>query len=294
MSDVEDMDIQPDTIIEEDPPFKATLDSSKQFIQLLRSLTFRDRATFFISHNGLKVMVQDSKSMQLSAYFQAAFFNKFKLRVDKEPQSQGEGSDEEDRDGEIFSFNVGINNVINCLELFGDTTRVNLSYNGYGTPLSIHVDDEDVKMKCQINTFDTEDCADFNFAKSTVLAKVIINAEQFKDVVSAFQGLHDDVTIKINKDAINFCISSIFGDMDNEIPSDSLMVESYVCSAPVSAKYTSNMLKQGLKPISFSQKLSIRIDSRDLLCIQHMIEMEEQGHAFTEIYIVPTVIEEEE
>ncbi len=25
MSDVEDMDIQPDTIIEEDPPFKATL-----------------------------------------------------------------------------------------------------------------------------------------------------------------------------------------------------------------------------------------------------------------------------
>ena len=271
--------------------FMATLESSKQFVQLLKSLTFKDRATFFISYNGLKVMVQDSKSMQLSAYFQASFFQTFTIK------SADNNLEDSQNDEEIFSFIVGLKNVINCLELFGDepSVAIKLSYGGYGSPLSIYLDDIDATMLCEVKTYDTEDCADFNFAKSTVLAKVIFTSEQFKDVVTAFQGLNDDITIKITKDYINFRVASIFGDVDSQISSKSLMIDSFICSAPVSAKYSSNMLRQGLKPISFSHKLSIRIDSRDLLCIQHMIEMEEDGgHAFSEIYIVPTVLDDDE
>eukprot|EP00088_Acartia_fossae_P034793 TRINITY_DN3575_c0_g1_i11.p1 TRINITY_DN3575_c0_g1~~TRINITY_DN3575_c0_g1_i11.p1 ORF type:complete len:303 (+),score=40.58 TRINITY_DN3575_c0_g1_i11:49-957(+) len=292
LMDIDEMDPQ-----NKDFPFMASLDSLKQFLQLLKSLTFKDRANFFISNNGLKVMVQDSKSMQLSAYFLRQFFHEFYLKIGENTaaeNSDGEGDGEEE---EKFSFNINLNSVIHCLELFGDhpAPRLKLSYGGYGHPLNLYLDEDDIVMHCQINTYDVEDCADFNFAKSTVLTKVILNSEHFKDVVSTIQSVPDDIKIQITDNSICFGASSIFGDMSNEIPSDSSIVESFACTAPVSAKYSSHMLRQGLKPINFSQKLSIRIDARDLLCIQHMIEVDEHGgHAFTEVYCVPAVPDDDE
>merc|ERR1719285_72423 len=268
---------------EEQCVFSATLENCKQFIQLLKSLAFKEKASFTISQHGLKVMVQDSKSMQLSAYFLQTFFHEFKL--------QGQDNDNAEENIE-YTFTITLNSVINCLELFGDTlaTRLKLSYRGYGEPLNMYLDDHDVTMQCQIMTQDPEDCADFNFARSRVLAKVIMISEQFKDVVSALQGLSDDVMIKVTEEGINFSVSSIFGDMNNEISRNSPMVDNFSCNAPTSANYSLSMLRQGLKPINFSSKLSIRIDSRDLLCIQHMIgEEDEVGHAFTEVYCVPCV-----
>jgi len=277
----------PDVNNDDQYVFSATLENCKQFIQLLKSLAFKEKASFTISKHGLKVMVQDSKSMQLSAYFLQTFFHEFKLQEVEENDNSEENSE--------YSFSITLNSVINCLELFGDTltTRLKLSYRGYGHPLNLYLDDHDVTMQCQVMTQDPEDCADFNFARSRVLAKIIIISEQFKDVMSALQGLGDDVMIKVTDQTISFSVSSIFGDMNNEISKNSPMVESFSCNAPTSANYSLSMLRQGLKPINFSSKLSIRIDSRDLLCIQHMVEEDEVGHAFTEVYCVPCVPLEE-
>jgi cell cycle checkpoint protein len=52
------------------------------------------------------------------------------------------------------------------------------------------------------------------------------------------------------------------------------------------ARYRFSLLKHGLKPIAMSEKVSIRIDHRDFLCLQYMIKFNE-GTCFVEFYCAP-------
>ena len=80
------------------------------------------------------------------------------------------------------------------------------------------------------------------------------------------------------------------GDCEVTVPRASEMVEHFSSEATSLAKYKLAMIKHGIKPLGLSEKVSIRMDERDFLCLQYMVRTEE-GPAFLEFYCAP---EEEE
>ncbi|XP_023331152.1 cell cycle checkpoint protein RAD1-like [Eurytemora carolleeae] len=60
--------------------FVAKLENIKPLSNLLKSLSFKERANFFISPNGMKVTVEESKCMQLSAFIEQGYFHQYLVR----------------------------------------------------------------------------------------------------------------------------------------------------------------------------------------------------------------------
>jgi len=258
--------------------FISKLDNTRQFLHLLKALSFQDRVNVFISPNGLKVTVDEAKSMQMSAFVESTFFYEFLLR-------DGKGDVEGKAD---VAFNVCLTTLLNCIELGqNDSTQLKICYQGYGNPLRLFIADQGLTFDSVLNTREVEDCLNFNFTNSTVLAKIICSSEMFKDVVSSLNNAADYVTLQINETSIKFISSTIYGDSEVEVKCSSRMIESYKCVSAIKATFKLSLLKQGFKPLAFSEKLSLRVDSRDFLCIQHMMKVEGEGRGFAEFYCVP-------
>jgi hypothetical protein len=52
------------------------------------------------------------------------------------------------------------------------------------------------------------------------------------------------------------------------------------------AKYKTSFLKFALKPLTISEKMSIRLDSEDTMCLQYIVSVGE-NKSFLEYYCLP-------
>lgn len=268
--------------------FVARIDNVKLLAQLLRAIEFRTRSTWFISSNGIKVTVEDAKCVQTNAFIKGEIFQEYNLRA-------GRG----DNDGcDDLSFCVNLNVILECLNMFGGVGAGNdgissqptlkICYAGYGNPLILYLEEHGVITDCQINTREADECLDFNFANADIVSKIIMKSEHLKEVFSELDGTSDLVEFCVSPSAPHFKIATIGsgGDCSVEIPNNSDLVETFSCQAISLARYKLESLKHGIKPISLSEKVSIRMDSRDFLCLQYMVRTDE-GPAFLEFYCAP-------
>jgi len=265
----------------------ARLENVKIFAQLLKSIHFRERSTWYISNNGIKVTVEDAKCVQTNAFIKAEIFQEFLLRP-------GRG-DEEGSDDLSFSVNLGV--VLECLNMFGGVGGDNLGaapslkicYAGYGHPFVLYLEEQGVVTDCQVKTREAEECLDFNFANAQIISKVIMNSDYLKDVFSELDTSSEYIEFSISQECpSNFRIKTTgpAGDSTVSVPTSSDMVELFNSSATSSAKYKLAMLRHGIKPLSLSEKVSIRMDERDFLCLQYMVRTDD-GPAFLEFYCAP-------
>jgi len=267
--------------------FVATLESVRIFAQLLRSIFFRDSSTWFLSSNGIKVTVEDAKCVQINAFIKSEIFQEFFVRP-----PEGDSEDQED-----LSFSVNLNVVLECLNMFGGvgdssggcaSPSLKICYAGYGHPLVLLLEDQGVVTDCQIKTKEAEECLDFNFTNSKILSKIIINSEHLKDVFSELDGSSEYIEFQIAPTSPNFRIKTRgpAGDCVVAVPSTSTMVELFKSESVSSARYRLAMLKHGIKPLGLSEKVSVRMDDREFLCLQYMVRTDD-GPAFLEFYCAP-------
>jgi len=261
--------------------FIGKLDTSKSLLKLLKAVNVKDRANFFISPDGIKVTVEDSRSMQITALMQAHFFEEFVLR---------EGRGDEENSSEL-AFSIKLNILISCLDMYGenDFPQVKICYKGFGNPLQLFVSTQGEMIDCAIKTMEVEDCMNFNFADSSVINKFILDSDMFKEVVAYLDPNCESVRLEIKKDQFRFSTTSTFGDSEAKVTSNSRMMEKYMYNAPASNNYKYSFLKLGLKPLAISDKVSLQVDSRDFICIQHKIHPDGEGQAFLEFYCVPDI-----
>jgi len=267
---------------------QATLENVKILAQLLRAIHFRDTSTWFISENGIKVTVEDAKSVQANAFIKAEIFQEFLLAPPSTPAPDSQPPDLS------FSLNLGV--VLECLNMFGgvgiggDTASptLKLCYGGYGEPLVLLLEDQGVVTDCAVRTREAEECLDFNFTTSSITSKVIIVSEYLRDVFSELDYTSEYIEFLVSPSppALQLRTSGAAGDCTVTIPESSDMAEHFKCSQPAAARYRLNLLKHGIKPLSLSEKISVRIDSRDFLCLQYMVRTD-QGPAFLEFYSAP-------
>ena len=227
--------------------------------------------------------VEDAKCVQSNAFVKSDLFQEFNLQAGRGDE---EGSDD-------LSFSINLKVVLECLNcLPGDGAYsgpcVNISYSGYGHPLIILLEDHGVISDSQINTREAEECLDFNFANANVVSKIIMTSQLLKDIFSDLDSSSEFIQFIISPDEPNFCIktSGPAGSINIKVPKSSELVEHFSSSSTSRARYRLAMIKHGIKPLGLSDKVSVRMDDREFLCLQFMVRTD-SGPAFIEYYCAP-------
>uniref|UniRef100_A0A667YPN3 RAD1 homolog (S. pombe) n=1 Tax=Myripristis murdjan TaxID=586833 RepID=A0A667YPN3_9TELE len=107
----------------------ASLDNARNLSNILKAITFKDHAIFSATPNGLKVTVEDNKTLQANAFIQAEIFQEFTIREDS------------------VGFQVNLTVLLDCLTIFGGstvpgvTTSLRMCYMGYGYPLTLFLEE---------------------------------------------------------------------------------------------------------------------------------------------------------
>ncbi|KAA0198978.1 hypothetical protein HAZT_HAZT010767 [Hyalella azteca] len=262
-------------------------------------------ATVCASANGLKVTVEEGKTLQANAFIQAEFFQDYHIKE------------------EVLTFKINLWVLVECLSIFGSrsspgmSAALKLMYNGHGSPLSllIRLEEGGAVTDCKIVTRDACESLDFNFSSdreleisgvhavlvilqcNRVVNKLIMRSECLREVFSELDQSSAFLSFHITTSPANLRLSTS-GNYGTDIPGDSEMIETFKCSSATSHSYRMSLLHttfkfsymrtQGLHPVqalAAAQKVSLRVDERGFMCLQFMIKAEGNEIAFVEFFV---------
>lgn len=256
--------------------FEARLDNVRCMSSVLKSVAFKDYATVFISNNGLKVTVEESKCAQVNAFLQSDLFQAYEFSSD------------------TLVFRINLNVLMECLNIFGGApghsfVSLKMYYPGEGEPLGLVLEEGGVMTECQIKTMEADEILDFNFTSVGVQNKIIMKSECLRDAFSDLDVSSQVIEMLMSPDAPYFRLSTFghAGTTTNEYPKDSDMVESFECTKTQINKYKLTLLKPSIKALLQSTKISIRMDDRGFLSLQYMIKTEDGNTCFVEYLCAP-------
>ncbi|KAK7601647.1 hypothetical protein V9T40_009088 [Parthenolecanium corni] len=256
----------------------AKVDNVKNISLVLKAINFKSHGVCFASDCGLKVVVEDSKCVQASAFIGNEIFQEYVL------------FDEDDN----AIFRIDLNTLVECLTIFdgftttpGSTTALKMSYQGYGHPLKIILEEEGIITDCSLKTMSDCEVLDFEMVNSEVVCKVILRAPDFKDVFVDLDSSSNYVEFFLSPEDPYFKITTegLAGKFEVVIPKNSKIVEFFDCSNSITARYRYSQIKPCLKSLSIAAKVSIRINEAGLICLQFMIETEFKQYCYVEYYV---------
>lgn len=252
----------------------ARLGNARNLSHILKAINFKDVATVFVTENGLKVTVEDAKCLQANAFIQDAVFDEYEVKEESQ-------------------FCININVLQECLTIFGSnplsTTLVKMAYAGYGSPLTLTLEEDNIVTHCSVKTQESEEALDFEFCAANVVNKIIMRADCLRDAFNELDHDSDTLRITMSPDPPYFRLttSGYLGQTDNDIHKDSDMVESFQCSEESIGHYRLALLKPSLKAVNLASKICIRMDRRGILSFQFMIKNEGGQICFVEYYCCP-------
>ena len=256
--------------------FEARLDNVRCMSSVLKSIAFKDYATVFISSNGLKFTVEESKCAQVNAFLQSDLFQTYDFTSD------------------TLVFRINLNVLMECLNIFGGApgqsfTSLKMYYPADGEPLGLVLEEGGVVTECQIKTMEADEILDFNFTSIGVQNKIIMKSECLRDAFSDLDISSQVIEMLMSPDSPWFRLSTFghAGKTTNEYPKDSDMVESFECTKTQVNKYKLTLLKPSIKALLQSTKISIRMDNRGFLSLQYMIKTEDGNTCFVEYLCAP-------
>ncbi|GAB6030047.1 ssDNA endodeoxyribonuclease [Chamberlinius hualienensis] len=262
-----------------DHEFEAVIGNVKTIIQLLKAIHLNEIANISINANGIKVTVEEAKCVQANSFLQAQLFDSFSIK----PTS--------------ISFKVNLTMLLECLQIFGSSTNssflpsLNLSYAGYGAPLSLRLEEHDMFTECNVKTYEVDDIVFFDFVDANCVCKIIMQSEYLKDTFAELDTSSEYLQIRVSPRPPYFRISTVgsFNSFHFECPKDSEVMEVFQCTRKQTNRYNTVLLKPSIKALAPSQKISIRTDDRGLLCFQFLIKTECGHESFIEYYCLPNV-----
>lgn len=255
----------------------AKIDDARSIITLLKAVYLRESAVVVASSDGLRVTVEESKCLQANAFIQAELFQTYILTC------------------EMICFKMNLTVCLECLNMFtsshhaGSSTALEMRYAGVGHPLVLVLEEDGVVTDCSIETMVAEDTVTFNLENDHLLNKVILRSECLKEFFYEIDGDGDIVDIFFNSNPayLEFISKHVKLTSKVRVGSSSDLVEMFECRRDSQSHYRHRLLKLAAKPLSQSHKISLRIDSRNFLCLQFMILMEEDVACFVEFYCSP-------
>lgn len=260
--------------------FEAQLDNVKNLSLILKAINFKDNATCFINEKGLKVVVEDSKCVQASAFISEDLFQEFRINSDQ------------------IVFCIDLSIMVECLSIFdncsttpGVTSALRMYYDYIGAPLKLLLEEGGIITDCSIKTKEAYEILDFDFPIRNELNKIILRANDFRDILSDLDSNSESVEFFLTPDAPFFRIttSSIMSQCFVDIPKNSEFVETFHSNEPAKSKYKYSQIKPAIKILAASTKASVRTNEEGLLCFQFMIRTISKQIIYVEYLCTPLV-----
>ncbi|RUP48289.1 repair protein Rad1/Rec1/Rad17-domain-containing protein [Jimgerdemannia flammicorona] len=278
-----------DPVADEDKLFVAKLPNVKPLANLLRAVQFKEKATCHLLPEGLRIVVEDSRCVQATAWLQKELFSQYELR----PQDDGNAIEYD------HVFMISLTALLECLNIFGNATGaistsqaagsgsasagngstvgfarsftvMKMSYDGPGSALELMLEDSGVITLCKITTFEPEPELDFDFNSTPSVQRVIMKSEWLRDAFNELDSTSDRVTFLISPERPFFRLSSfgVAGSTEMDYPKDTDVLESFYCTAIAQHSYRFSLIQHCLKALNASKKSSIRTNERGFMSMQ--------------------------
>ncbi|CAO1382177.1 unnamed protein product [Diamesa serratosioi] len=289
--------------------FAATIKSSyiKLFMNVIKALNFVDNTEIQLSEEGLKYVVEESKSFQTTAYVKKDFFSRFIYRAPE--------------DVEMLSFGVNMTTFTEFLNAFldNDLSSMKMIYYGEGNPLafiftqvdSLNNDEEElvdedededeeaageITTEYILRTKQSLELIDFNVSNPLLGSSLIVFGPDLFGILNNFDRSVDELEIIITNKELQFKSIGILQYETNvkiEKHSDSFI--SYNFQENTKFSYNFTFFKVMLKTLILASKIAIETHLDGMLKIQLMVKSgEEDIPIFVEYFLVPTLDNEED
>ncbi|KAH8337590.1 hypothetical protein KR074_011669 [Drosophila pseudoananassae] len=263
-----------------DYKFVGRVDHVKVFNQAIKSICFNDYGMLHVSDEGLRITVEQGKSIQATLFMPPTAFKEFYVQ-------------------DFQSFGLKMNVLSECLNLFGSADcSLRIMCRDQGSPLKIILypyDDEDVSTECAIQTMDCDEPIDYDlelkgpdlnviFVRGSNLSKVFHelekSAEEFEFITSP-----EKPHFKITTVGIMQAVFSV------EVAKTSPMMMMFNCKNTVVARYKSNHIRLTNKAMQSATKVAIKTNSIGLLELHLVMQGDGQEEIFVQFYIIPLLNE---
>ncbi|KAF9167635.1 ssDNA endodeoxyribonuclease [Actinomortierella ambigua] len=166
---------------------------------------------------------------------------------------------------------------------FSTGTSVRISYDGVGSPFNI-MQDSQYESICSIPTIDPEPDVDFQFIDEYA-SKVVMQAEWMQEALQGLDATSEKVVIRLSPNKPQLRISSL-GTVENLdinfTKGEVIETFEFYHHEPVQASYNFGHIMHSLRAIQLADKVSMMMDTNNLLRIQFLISAGDNKWLFSE------------
>jgi cell cycle checkpoint protein len=314
------------------PLFNAVSSSARQILMLLRCIAFAKKAHVRLSADGIRFSTEEGSVMEAFIFLDKALFSSYSFHLPASSTAEGEDQDPpafeinlnslletfyifsladptaSKRSGEYDSYaahrlnrHAGIGSSFN--QPLGVTGVCTISYNGEGSPLSIHMSEAGVTTTCELTTYDAEVSEAIPFDREHLALKTIMRSNFLLEAVNELSFMSPaEISITASATArrsaqLSLTASGYLGsatvDFANDPPVETPILETFQCPARTTASFKFGLIKHAQRAMSSGTKVSLRLDEDGVLSLQFLVEVETNGSAadvaFVDFRIVPLV-----
>lgn len=320
------------------PLLTTTTTTARNLYTLLRTLSFSPKAHVYITSTGLRFSVDDARTMQGLAFLGKELFTHYHYDATTLAHSHSQSHDPDSDTAPIFQISLPA--LLETLQIFGSLdqtptsasysanntstiantslatafdTRVlgmpsacRISYDGPGSPLTIALEEANVRTHCALTAYEPDLTDDIPFDRAAVVAKIIMRATWLHDAVNELAVLAPErVSVAVGaphtesdpgaNTALSLVATGAHGSATVSYERDAPVLETYQCAARVRHSYKFAHLRQAARAMggAAAAKASLRVDAQGVLSCQLMVTIEGgDGFGFVEFRLVPFVEED--
>eukprot|EP00457_Paulinella_chromatophora_P009965 gb/GEZN01010049.1/.p1 GENE.gb/GEZN01010049.1/~~gb/GEZN01010049.1/.p1 ORF type:complete len:329 (-),score=48.03 gb/GEZN01010049.1/:217-1203(-) len=252
--------------------FECKLDDTDHLIALLQTILLdKDQLVECqISEMGIRFSVTKSKILQAKAYIKKSMFSEFNLESDEE--------DEED--GTEICFTLNLHVLLQCLQIFGGSSHMQMSYSGYGAPVCLTLEDSGVITQCEIVTLEPPSNPDFHFRSVGIVNRLAIKSRILKDAFSELDVPGATfINIRVSPREPNFTMS-VEGDSSNckvDFPNEEQLFTQFEAKEETVTKYGLPIIRPCIRALAKAEHTSLKWNANGMLSMQHSIPTANAG-----------------
>lgn len=313
------------------PLFTAVSSSARQILLLLRCISFAKKAHVGISSKGLRFSTEDGSVMEAFIFLDKALFTSYRYSVPDQDSDENSSTlptfeinlvslletlnifsisdpSTSKRPGEYDSFaahrlnrHAGINAFSN--QALGVTGICTFSYDGEGSPLSIHMSEAGVTTTCDLTTYEAESAEEIPFNRDSMVVRTVMRSNYFLDAIAELSSMSPtNVTITASPTSrtgtdLSLSASGALGsatvDFTTQTDSETPILETFQCNHKMGASFKFGLIKAAQRAMSSATKVSLRLDDEGVLSMQYLVEVDvpgaDNGVAFVDFRVVPLV-----
>ncbi|XP_053691304.1 cell cycle checkpoint protein RAD1 [Sabethes cyaneus] len=274
--------------------FSSVLHEFEVFYNVAKAINFVDDSIIQLSTDGMKIVVEESKSIQAALYVTRSCFSEYRMAQPKRKMHSND-DDAEDVEQPVVSFGLNLKAFTDCLSLLvgsGYDSNLKIIYKGDGAPLVLILKqhgDDDLVTECSVKTMEPLEMLDFELDEEQSCSKVNVKGPEFFMLLSEIDKNCNEVEVSLSPNDPHFKLT-IFGEISAEscveITDNSDMLISFQSSTTTTNRYNFAHFKLVMRTLALASQVSLITNRNGLLKIQVKIANPDNSDIFVEYFIM--------